>query len=532
MQTQSPDLILSDPSAEFASSAESFDSGSGGKDPSVSSVPPPSCGGIVNALAIGHRLHPHDVALLVASVLGNIAGPHAGFVTPDGILVSAGLNVLLTDQVGASFRDLESALFQPLRARTHFIRSRAACLSRKSIDQWTFGRGDTDNDSSNLRLAPQLQQRFDLLSAFRQKLASVHTLPTHLFDYLCSSDIGLMENEEISPGTLSPGTNQLPSIFSERLDIRLVPQLLKEALHREALLCFPVGGMFSRSDPFDDQQEEQAARLAALMRGQDMSFPSLHRDQGHGSISAARIHLWAGTSVARLGAIVSHPDSHWNDVLHHCLLWNKTECPTLPVPHIPTEKAHSHYRQCLHDLLEIRCHGSHAEQRRLTLPAAATANYRKFKAEIQHHLDNGRPQDRQHVMQFHDLFERVLWTLLHFFRKPEATLSFAQNVTFHAIEMQQRALQHARAHSAKAASQAVAKKLLQLLRRNGPSTLRELQRSTNNLRKGILIPGLEQLMEQGQVRLDADKRFSLAPAEVESRAMLQISSGERISLPS
>ena len=148
-------------------------------------LPLRSCGKTIDTLAAAHRVHPYDMLAMLAGVLGNVAGPHAGFVTPDNTLVRPSSNLLLLDCNGAAVKDLEHALLQPLHARVDLIRQRATSISRHVADQWAFGT-DGRNPGKKLNLTQQQWLKAHQIEqlAHQKWLVESGDIPLETFDYL------------------------------------------------------------------------------------------------------------------------------------------------------------------------------------------------------------------------------------------------------------------------------------------------------------------------------------------------------------
>lgn len=476
---------------------------------------PPSCGPVLDSIASAFRLNPYDVTLAIASMLGNVAGPHAGFVTPDGELVRPGLNVLQLEDGGCTAHALTASLVQPLRARVQMLRERAAGHNRLAIDHHVFGVAPASLDKIH---SPEFRCSMEMhshkLTESLEALLKLKNIPLENFNYYALAESWGNDQTETPWASSTPGINHLPSLFAERLEISQVPALLQESLHREAFLYMPTGGIFGRADLFSARQEEQAVHLSALLHGQDMRFSPLHPQQGHGTFATARISLWGCTNIECVGSVLSRARSPWNDVLRQCLLWScqTTQAGQASSPQVP--RARDEYILALHKLLELRCHAPLKRQCRMALHRSELSNYRELKGKIQDRIDQADVQDRSYLVQFHDLFERLLWVLMQF-ASNEHPFHFdicAARLSVHTIKMQQRVLKQAREMAEEARLRAQCTIILSVLRRRGPLTFRDIQRASNNQRKSELLPGIERLLQHGSVHQDAHHRYCLATA--------------------
>lgn len=494
----------------------------------------PTCGPVLDSIAGDLRLHPYDVTLAIAAMLGNIAGPHAGFVTPDGELVKPGLNVLQLEDGGSTTHAFPASLVQPLRARVQMIRERAAGHNRLVVDHHVFGVAPASLDkihSPEFRYS--MEMRAHELSGFQEKLLAMKDIPLENFNYYGLGESWGNDCTDTPWAAGTPGINHLPSLFAERLEINQVPVLLQESLHREAFLYMPAGGMFGRADLFSSKQEEQAVRLSALLHGQDMRFPPLHPHQGHGTFATARTSLWGSTDLERIGSIVSRADSSWNDVLRQCLLWSCTDLQAgqTSIPQVP--RARDEYVLILHKLLDLRCHGTLKNQCRIALHRSEVDSYRELRGKILDRIDQADVHDRSYLVQFHDLFERLLWVLMQFASKehPFHYDMCAARLALHALKSQQRALKQAREKAQEARLRVPGAVILSVLSRKGPLTFRDIQRASNNQRKSELMPGLELLIQRGRVQQDTHHRYGLVSHDSNPPGSLASSSPTTLTLP-
>ena len=480
---------------------------------------------------------------LLAGVLGNVAGPHAGFITPDNTLVRPSSNLLLLDCNGAAVRDLEHALLQPLRARADLIRQRATSISRHVADQWAFG-NDGQHAGKKLNLTQQQRLKAHHIEqlAHQKELVESGNFPSEHFDYLTLANSGALPMPEPPWMNTTLGINYLPTLYADRYELTQVPKLLEESFQREAFLCHPVGGMFSQGNIFSAKMERLAAQLSQWLHGCDMQFHLVHKNQGHGTFASARVGIWSVADSTRIGAILNNTSSQWNEVLRQCLLWSKSK----HIGQVPTtqqaEEAHWAYQRTLHGQLDIRCNGKYIEQHRLLLQPLAIHAYAKVKRQYQDFLDRVAATNRPYVMQFHNLPERLMWVLMQFSKNFEPcvpllgttlpVVRIAFDASAHIVSMQCSNLKMLRKQSVEQKQASTAEHLKRVLHRRGPLVFRELQRAMNNQRKSELMPGIELLMQSGLVRHDAHQRYSLVSTESTTPTSVTFSSNTSIQLPS
>jgi len=467
-------------------------------------------------------IHPKDVAVAVASVLGGIAGPYAGFVTPADHRIRTGINVI---RVGTSHRSaaLEDMLLHPVRTRNRFLRGHAQGLSRTLVDQWVFGEhGSRLKDRNASNTLPWMRERDHVLAAQQySQIRSSPLNPVHFDERELQSPCFYAGRDE-GPARMCAGTEHLPSVLFERLELCNLKSALQESLHREAVLFLPAGGMFGRSAMGTAKDEALAADLAAYMMGRDVVFAPVHRDQGHGTFEHARVHFWAATSTDRIGTVLNNSSSHWNEVLRSCLLWNPSLCTTAGQAPSGRDESLRAFGRIVQRVLETRCMGRNNHQLRRSLPKDSAERYPMWRGRFDQHLVQTPESCREYIEQFHDLPERLLWMFLLFEQDEQqqgpggaewSPMAAAFRTAQYAVDKHVEMLQKAQAAVAEAEASRSLKTVSGILKRKGPCTLRALQRSTNNLPVTKLHPGLELLKQQGRVGVDDQHRYYLTTKE-------------------
>jgi hypothetical protein len=479
-----------------------------------------SLGPHIESIAAQFGIHPKDVALAVASVLGGIAGPYAGFVTPAGHRVRTGINVLRIGARNPAAATLEDVLLHPIRTRSRFLRGRAQGMSHTLVDQWVFGEHDSSiKDQKASQAYPWMRERDHGLAAQQySQIRSSSFNPAQFDERGLQSPCFYAGLDEV-PERICAGTEHLPSVLFERLELSDLKSALQESIHREALFFLPVGGMFGRSNLGTSKDEALAADLAGYMMGRDVAFHPVHRDQGHGTFEHARAHLWAAASIDRIGAILNDRSSHWNDVLRSSLLWDPSPCRAAsPLP-CNGEDAVALFGQVVHLVLEARCFGRNNRQLRMMLSKESAERYPLWRGRFSDHLLQTPESCREYLTQFHDLPERLLWMFLQFQQvqdqvdKPWSPLVAAIRTAQYAVDKHVEMLQKAQATRAAAEASRSLKTVSRILKRKGPCNLRDMQRSTNNLHVSNLLPGLELLRQQGLVSVDTKQRYHLTKTE-------------------
>lgn len=474
--------------------------------------PAVSYGARLEGIAIEYSLHPVDVAIGIAGVLTNIAGPHAGLVDSSGGRVKPHLSLLRIGSTTSRLHLLERRLFHPLRTRANWLRQSASSHSRRLADIWTFTSGaPTSGGMKHGDLPDFFRQRRDHANEGQEKLFTERGLNPQMFDEMSLTGSMMYMGRGGNPVRSSPGVVHLPSFFFEGTSLDNVSTALNESIHREALMLMPVGGVFDSFHKPSPKDETLARNLVALLRGHDAEFDPLHPDQGPGTFEHARVNLWASISLERLGDTLQDEASPWNGVYEQCLLWDGSTGRPAQDKMYKADKEWRHYDQLVHELLENRCFGSIQMQSRIPIPPDYQQCFQKLQNQYLTFLEEILPSGSSHLAQFCDLPERLMWVFLQFKRDKEEFWcgKAAFNTALYAARMHAAILRKAREMYTVRNLLKGADKVTAILSRKGPCTLRELQRSCNRRSAYSFKPVLNFLRQQGRVRVDPDNRLQL-----------------------
>ena len=469
-------------------------------------------GAYIEGIALEYSLHPVDVAIGIAGVLTNIAGPHAGLVDSGGGRVKPHLSLLRIGSTASRLHLLERRLFHPLRTRANWLRQSASSHSRRLIDNWVFASGDPP--SSGVKQAPFpffFQQRHADAAGLQEKLFTERGLNPEVFDEISLGGSMMYSGRGGNPVRNSPGAVHLPSVFFEGTSLEKVATALSETIHREALLLMPAGGVFDPFHKLSSEDEPLARDLAALLRGRDTEFAPLHPDQGPGTFEHARVHLWATMTLERLGDTLQDEASPWNALYDQCLLWDGSAGTATQDKKYKATNEWQRYDHLVHDLLQTRCYGTIQMQSRLLVPPSYEPRFQVTQDMYLESLEDILPHDSPCMAQFCDLPARLLWVFLQFradreeFWCGKAAFTTAQ----YAAKMHAAVLNRAREKHAEKLALKVMDKVTAVLLQKGPCKLRELVRSCNQQSAAYFKPALNLMERQGLLQVDEQKRFRL-----------------------
>ena len=321
----------------------------------------------IEGLAAYFGIQPVDLSISIAGVLANIAGPYAGLIDPLGERVPAHLNILNVSASMPRARALEAQLLLPLRKRLNWLRQRASSQSRKLVDRWVFGDHDPDMPFKMPDIRHLwMKQHIHGLVTTQQQIFEGASMPNIMFDELRIMNARIMTpSDDFEIERTSPGPAYLPSICFEGTTLDQLPLILKESLHRQPLLLHPVVKILEHANRRADADELQGAELVRYLRGRDSPFPAVNPDQGHGTFEYAQVHLWANTSLERVGELLKDPGSSGNDLLQLGLLWEAAPWKARPDLLQYAQAGRNHYDAQLHSLINVRCFGRSVHQKRI-----------------------------------------------------------------------------------------------------------------------------------------------------------------------
>jgi hypothetical protein len=452
------------------------------------------------------------VAIGIAGVLSNIAGPYAGLVDSGGGRVKPHLSLLRIGTTATRLHLVEKRLFHPLRTRANWLRQTAGSHSRRLVDNLVFGSGAPSPGGVKQGALPFfIRQKHAEVAKWQEKMLTEPGLNPDVFDEMRLGDPMMYLGSDTPPVRSGPGAMHLPSFFFEGLALDKITTALNQSIHRETLLLMPVGGVFDPIHKPSPKDETLARDLVALLRGRDIEFPSLHPDQGHGTFEHAHVHLWATMTLERLGDTLKDEASPWNALCDQCLLWDGSTATATLDDKYKAANEWQHYDHLVQELLEARCFGSILEQRRLVIPPNYEPRFQATQDNYLKSLEDILPHDSACMAQFCDLPARLLWVFLQL--RSDGEDFWCDKAAFmtalYAARMHAAILDRAREkHAEKLAHTAMAK-VTTILLNKGPCKMRDLLRSSNQQSSAYFEPALNLMERQGILQIDEQKRFRL-----------------------
>jgi hypothetical protein len=474
--------------------------------------PETSFGTKIEGIAREFSLHPVDVAIGIAGVLSNIAGPYAGLVDSGGGRIKPHLSLLRIGDTTSRLHMLEQRLFHPLRTRADWLRQRAQSHSRRLIDNWFCGSPAPSQCGAKQAPLPfYLRQRHADAAKSQEELLTQAGLNANVFDEIGLSSPTMHPGCVVPQSRSGPGAAHLPSLFFEGTSLEKINMALSQTMHREALLLTPVGGVFDPNYKSSPKDESIARDLVALLRGRDTEFPALHPDQGHGSFEHARVHLWASLTLDRLGQTLHDESSSWKALCNHCLLWDGSMgVAAQERPHKATLEWRQ-YDHLVHELLNARCFGVIQAQLRLEIPPDYESRFQATQDKYIDSLEDILPRGSPCIAQFCDLPARLLWVFLQLrsdmeeFWCGKAAFKTAQYAARSHAAMLDKASEK---HTEKLEELAKTK-ITTILLNKGPCKMRDILRSSNKQSSAYFKPVLNLMERQGILQIDEQKRFRL-----------------------
>ena len=477
-----------------------------GPRPNVTIPAPLLYGSTIVDLAEAFGIQPLEVALMAASTIGNLAGPKAAILDLTGRRVVPGFNIVQIGEPAARFQAIEARLMEPVRTSQDWIRKAVSGCSRRLVDMWDFGwegqeknlNGDLTHDEMSSRT-----RRHDMRKWSASMLESGVEPPE--LSLQRSSFYELPRERPRAPG---PGVFQLPSVFLEGLRLDEIVEALGE-VHSQRALVFDPAGKLWELPPNNKRSLEAAKSLAGLLRGQDCRLPRVHPNQGHGTIWHAKVGILSTMTMDLLGQLVGDDSHPQMEALEHCLLIQfKTAGPNNSAnPKVPSD-ACKKYSTTIATILGQRLRDADLIH---NLMSDHGPMFARFQENIFEACEQTDAAFSRHVVQFHDLAYRILWAFLSLRKNdpPTDIICGAFSVARFAIHQHVKLLVAAKKHWADRIRLESAQRVEAIVKRKGPSSLRDMLRSTNIQRSERLLPGIELLTSRQQLRQDHLGKYHL-----------------------
>lgn len=443
---------------------------------------------------------------MAASTIGNLAGPKAAVFDLTGQRVVPGFNLVQVGSSTARSQAIEARLLEPVRTSQDWIRKAISGCSRRLVDMWEFGwEGQEKNSNGDLT--------FDEISSSTRRHDMRKSSASMLESGVAPPDLSLQWSTFYElpcerPRDPGPGVFHLPSVFLEGLGLNEIVEALGEVHSRRALVFDPAGRLWELP-PNKKRAPEAAGSLAGLLRGQDCWFSRLHPNQGHGTLWHAKIGILSSLTMDLLGQFVgdgSHPQTK---ALEHCLLFQfKAASRTGPHPPKVPSDACKKYTTAIATILGERLRDADSAHN-------LTHNHGPMLARFQENIFEACEQVdaafSPYVANLHDLAYRILWALLSLREgdPPADVICGAFSIARFAIHQHVKLLVAAKKHWADRIRLESAQRVEAIVKRKGPSSLRDMLRSTNIQRSERLLPGIELLTSRQQLRQDHLGKYHL-----------------------
>lgn len=472
------------------------------------SIPPAELyGGVLLDLANVFGVHPLDVTLIATSIIGNLVGQKAAVLDITGRRVGPGFSIIQVGDATARFQALQDRLIEPVRTSQDWIRKAVSGCSRNMANLWEFGRSAREKGGEDDQTADEMAartRRNDSRTWCSKMLQHGVVPPDQSWKPIGNGPYDYTSERSRDPG---PGVFQLPSILLENLSLEKIAAALSEVHDRRVFVFDPVGVLWE-APPQSRRTSVSYLNVADLLRGQDYQFSPVHSNQGYGTWWHTRIGIYSTLTFDQVGDFLNQPGTPHAKALEQCILVKPRAVePALPVQSA-TPGARTEYSGIISRILGDRLRDVGAVlDFNSKLSAKAVGLQRQFiqTCEVEGELFP------RHVAHFHDLAYRILWSLSAL-RKNCPAAELIDSAFFIARAAINRHVELLGLASQRWVNRSInesAQRVQAIVKRKGPSTMRDMLRSTNIQRTERLLPGIELLISSNQMRMDRRGKYHL-----------------------
>ncbi len=446
------------------------------------------------SLATGTKVK--DTALLIAAVLGNLAGATAGLLHHSGRILPPGYNLLALDSAMLTTKRALDEVIAPALEIQNALRVQAQSQHRPILDQYTFGTPNQIHSDSQWR--DHLYERslnvkeamIEDLNAGDGMIRGWRELDDETFIDADAQRKHRLLNSRI------PGIRYRPSLLHCTNDVMDLEAKLLNSFDHHVLLLDTSGSFFRGSFMKGAKQGNQAmSYFAAALNGMDIQVPPLHSNQGCGMYQHAKAHFIASMSVEDLADAVDD-DSSERGFLGQSILWNPQS--------VPIQACGQAWWQPLIRQTEKIINGRILRKKSiLTVSPAHTKELVRVDNEIRDRLA-GSPD--QLLGAFDSLVYKLLWAflLLDDSKGSAWPILAAEATAKYALNCHLAILDDCRTQSSDRRLDLVAQKLIIALESKGALTPREMQRSISRGKQPEITGAVERLLKQNRIVQEPD----------------------------
>lgn len=435
------------------------------------------------ALAVASGVDCISVALGLAAVLGNIAGPDAGLTGIAGDLVHPGMNLVVAARDHAPWRRLEEMLLGPVDACQRTLRGISRAMIPEKLDR--------------LESPRYAVRTTDIVEGSKAKVFPEEGRPQpyiHAESYLSAL--------------------RTPTFFLRQPDERTWSKALPEAMGASLFLT-DDGRLFTDllaklstkgPTPF-------ATRIVAAATTGSDQFIERGRQDGPGRIDTLRAHLLITAGREQIRDALAADHSVLQSLLQNCVFVDPTrEGPGKTLDKNGLRAGYEAYLHAVKAVVTARRNGAgyqiEAKPEILTYVDAVTDRIRTW-------CDDLPPRLRPYFSDSLSLPYRLCWAFSVTRTMGESNdwmLPFLWHVVQSKLWRQRRFLEKQMLAAEAAAQDRARQVMLQKLASIGPCVVRDLLRRYSNQRRILHQPVLDALVNEGKVRLRDDGRLELADA--------------------
>ncbi len=437
-----------------------------------------------------------DMALLVSSVMGNLAGPLAGFQSDSGRKIKPGYSLLITGSTSPGGKRALDEVIAPALEIQNALRLQAQSQHRPILDQYTFGVPNQIHSDSQWR--DHLYERslnvkqvmIEDLSAGDGMIRGWRELDDETFIDADAQRKHRLLNSRI------PGIRYRPSLLHSTNDVTDLEAKLLDSFDHHVLLLDTTGSFFRGSFMKGAKQGNQAmAYFAAALSGMDIKVPPLHPNQGHGMYQNAKARFIASIPVEDLADAIDDHSSE-RGFVGQSILWNPQPVPIHVCGQAWWQPLVKQTERIINDRILRR-------KSILTASPAHTKELVRVDNEIRDRLAGSTDQL---LGAFDSLVYKLLWAflLLDDSKGSSWPVLAAEATAKYALNCHLAILDDCRTQSSDRSLDLVAQKLILALESKGALTPREMQRSISRGKQPEITVAVDRLLKQNRIVQEPD----------------------------
>lgn len=451
------------------------------------------------AMTYSLGLETHDAVLLIASVLGNTAGPKAGIQGYGNQLLSPRLNLLFTGDRIDLFGKVVEDIFSPVVAVQEHLRNQAKRQKRQVVDTSTFG--CEINRKDEVEFGAKMRDHVVVLQQASVEVLLAPFWFTHRDPFAPGFEYLPVAEGRDSEALLyaKPWAWHRPSMLFRTSDVSKLNEMLEDCFDFHPLLVDVSGGFFQGSFTQGMRQGNRAiAELMKALGGFEYAAPRLHKQEGYGAFVHARVSIVTALKLSQLSEAIPSSDDAAAKFPDESICWNPEWREISPYGW----EWWTHFVRLVEQVISERleCSGTVVK---------LSLDEQRALAQVENELRALVPSCYcQCAAGVTTLPAKLLWSLKlmetpgHEGWALETALSTARHLAQKHLEELERAEQVIRQRQI----ERLAQKILLAMKNKKIGSMRELQRSVYNVRIAEIQEAMDYLLSEGLVFYEAESR--------------------------